>query len=180
MSGSPTGRTEPLAAGSMGPPTLPGRTPNPYMQGGRTPGWGQTGQTGRTPNPYNDARTPAWNASARTPNPYADSSKTPAWNAGARTPNPYASDGGKTPAWNVGSRTPNPYTNNSGVGGATPARPTNSNWGGATPGRNTWSGDASPARPNADWTSPSHTSTWMDNPSGTWVSIDRVSTAQQI
>ena len=81
------------------------QTPNPYNQGGQTPGWGQTG---RTPNPYNDNRTPAWTASSKTPNPYADHGKTPAWDATARTPNPYANGGGSS-TW----------------GGATPGRGVN-------------------------------------------------------
>ncbi|KAI8989014.1 transcription elongation factor Spt5 [Trametes punicea] len=127
----PDGSLEPLekSFAIMGPPRsggFGGQTPNPYNQGGRTPGWGQTG---RTPNPYTDSRTPAWMASSKTPNPYAEHGKTPAWDATARTPNPY-NQGGKTPAWNSSSRTPNPYAGGGGssawaAGSQTPGRPTN-------------------------------------------------------
>ncbi|KAI0658338.1 transcription elongation factor Spt5 [Cubamyces menziesii] len=138
---NPDGSLEPLEKSftSMGPPRSGGfgsQTPNPYSQGGRTPGWGQTG---RTPNPYNDSRTPAWTASSRTPNPYADHGKTPAWDATARTPNPY-NQGRKTPAWNTSARTPNPYANGGG----------SSTWGGATPGRGV-NRDAAPT-PSAAFT----------------------------
>ncbi|KAI0761362.1 transcription elongation factor Spt5 [Trametes elegans] len=133
---NPDGSLEPLERtfAPMNPPRTGGfgggSTPNPYNQGGRTPGWNQTG---RTPNPYNDSRTPAWAPSSRTPNPYADG-KTPAWDATARTPNPY-NQGGKTPAWNANanpsSRTPNPYANGGSGSSAWAA-------GSATPGRPNW------------------------------------------
>ncbi|KAI5117912.1 hypothetical protein M0805_003604 [Coniferiporia weirii] len=155
---NPDGNTEPLEGGfgrggggfgSMGPPSGfggGGRTPNPYMSGGKTPAWGG----GRTPNPYasgESSRTPGWGA--RTPNPYAaDSGKTPAWNASARTPawntasrtpNPYAADGGRTPAWNAGAKTPayvpNTQASNSWNGGAAspqwqPTTSTSTSWAG--------------------------------------------------
>ncbi|OJT06820.1 Transcription elongation factor SPT5 [Trametes pubescens] len=131
---NPDGSLEALekSFAAMAPPRdggFGGQTPNPYNQGGRTPGWGQTG---RTPNPYTNSQTPAWMASSRTPNPYAEG-KTPAWDATARTPNPYTQGGGKTPAWNSSSRTPNPYANGGGSSSAWAA-------GSATPGR--W--DAAP------------------------------------
>ncbi|KAI0672145.1 transcription elongation factor Spt5 [Trametes maxima] len=128
---NPDGSLEPLerSFAAMGPPRSGGfgggQPPSSYNQGGKTPGWGQTG---RTPNPYAESRTPAWMVSSRTPNPYVDNGKTPAWDATARTPNPYT-QGNKTPAWNTSSRTPNPYNSGGGsstwaAGSATPGRPT--------------------------------------------------------
>lgn len=150
----------------MGPPSStsfsysnsvpPGRTPNPYVSGGRTPAH----MGGKTPAWGMDSSRTPWGASAKTPDPsmmgrtpHHDSSggKTPGWGAG-RTPNPYA-DGGKTPQWNASAPTPNPYTTNS-YGGATP-KPTN-DFGDQSGGRSTWGG-----------ATPGHPSTWGD--SNTWV-----------
>ncbi|KAH7883023.1 hypothetical protein F5I97DRAFT_1960163 [Phlebopus sp. FC_14] len=160
----------------------PARTPNPYANGGRTPGWGggrtpnpyasgdgktpAWGASSRTPNPYasGDGKTPAWNAASRTPNPYQDGGKTPAWNASSRTPNPYQ-DGGKTPVWNASSRTPNPYGSNNDStgwandGGTTPRSGWGSGggWGNGGASESAW-GNASPARPaETSW-----------GPSGDW------------
>ncbi|KAG8896259.1 transcription elongation factor spt5 [Tulasnella sp. 403] len=143
--------------GAMGPPPTPNAraTPNPYS-GGMTPGGGRR-TDGRTPNPYADGgrtpgfadggRTPgsnAWTASSRTPNPYA----------AGRTPNPYSNDGGRTPFGSFGGgrtpgrssggATPNPYTARSDPRvrpGTTPAgagatsggwgAPSSSDWGAA-------------------------------------------------
>ncbi|KAI0826435.1 hypothetical protein BC629DRAFT_1434851 [Irpex lacteus] len=169
---NPDGSLEPLEAyvprGNMGPPSStsfsysnnvpPGRTPNPYVSGGRTPAH----MGGKTPAWGMDSSRTPWGASAKTPDPsmmgrtpHHDSSggKTPGWGAG-RTPNPYA-DGGKTPQWNASAPTPNPYTTNS-YGGATP-KPTN-DFGDQSGGRSTWGG-----------ATPGHPSTWGD--SNTWDSM---------
>jgi len=133
-----------------------GKTPNPYLDSGKTPAWGSS----RTPNPYADSsRTPAWGS--KTPNPYVDSGKTPAWSAASKTPNPYA-DSGKTPAWSASSKTPNPYSSASGWGGATPGR--GATWGGATPGRGTsgWGG-ATPARSGWGGATPARSGWGADN-----------------
>lgn len=149
---SPNGSLEPLESGysSMGPPRndyFASRGANPNST--PAPAWGASG---RTPNPYadNQSRTPGWTTS-RTPNPYADhSSRTPAWNSSSKTPNPYAQDGGRTPAWNASTRTPNPQSVGN-WGGATP-KPSgwSDQWGGSTPkvpGNTAWGG-ATPGRTN--------------------------------
>ncbi|KAI0088854.1 hypothetical protein BDY19DRAFT_1041717 [Irpex rosettiformis] len=170
---NPDGSLELLEAiaprGIMGPPSstpsswfnnTPGRTPNPYTSGGRTP----APMGGKTPAWNMDSSRTPWGASAKTPDPnmlgrtphhHDSGGKTPAWNV-SRTPNPYA-DGGRTPQWNTSAPTPNPYASNyNSYGGATP-KPSN-DFGDQSGGRSTWGG-----------ATPGHPSTWGD--SNSWDAV---------